>query len=235
MWPLIIGAIIGTITSILTSGAVAVFVENKRRPRLKLSIGAPPLDPPPYDPPRHGIREMRFLFVKVENAPLLGWTRWMIRAPALQCGATITFHHLDGQNVFGRTMVGRWSASPEPVTLPVVGPQGQQFQIIDFARLTVESRMDIYPGQTQTLDIAARSDDDQECYGWNNDEYFCTPPWRNPNWRLPKGRYLVRVIIGSSGQEFTDCYRLINDLSRREFRLENATSNERLLTSGYRN
>jgi hypothetical protein len=112
----------------------------------------------------------------------------MIRASALQCRATITFHHLDGQNIFGRAMNGRWSGSPEPVTLPVVGPQGQQFQIIDFTRLTLESRMDIYPGQIECLDIAARSDDDEECYGWNNEAYFSVSPWKTQNWRLARGR-----------------------------------------------
>jgi hypothetical protein len=50
MWNLIAGAIIGTITSILTSGAVASFVEHMRKPRLKLSIEEPPLDNV-YDPP----------------------------------------------------------------------------------------------------------------------------------------------------------------------------------------
>jgi hypothetical protein len=229
MWSLIIGAIIGTITSILTSGGVAVFVENKRRPRIKLTI-EPPLDLP-YDPPRHSISEMRSLNVNVRNEPLLGSARWMIRAPALQCRATITFHHLDGQNVFGRVIGGRWASSPEPVPLPVVGPQGQQFQIIDFTRLVLESWIDIHPGRSELLNIAARVDNDDECYGWNNESYFSMPPWRNPKWKLPKGRYLVRVVVSSSGQQFTDCFRLINDVSRRDCRLENATPNDRLLTT----
>ena len=170
---------------------------------------------------------MRALRLIVHNEPLPGWAKWMVRAPALQCWATITFHHRDGQNVFGRAMDGRWAGSQQPVPLPVLGPQGQQFEILDFARLTLQSRIDIYPGQSQPLDIVNRADNDEECYGWNNETYFSTPRWRNPNWRLPPERYLVKVIISSSGQEFTDCFRLINNVRRTDFRLEPAGRNER--------
>jgi hypothetical protein len=43
----------------------------------------------------------------------------MVRGPALQCRAEITFHHQDGHNVFGRAMDGRWASSPEPVPSPI--------------------------------------------------------------------------------------------------------------------
>ena len=71
----------------------------------------------------------------------------MMRAPALQCRATISFHHLDGQQVFTEVMEGRWAGSVEPLPLPVIGPEGQQSQIIDVMRLTLESRIDIYPAK----------------------------------------------------------------------------------------
>lgn len=181
-----------------------------------------------YKPPTHSIEEMRSLRVSVLNEPLPVWAKWMVRAPALQCRATITFHHLiDGRNFFGRAMEGRWAGSPEPLPLPVIGPQGQQFQVLDFTRLTLKSRIDIYPGQTQVLDIANRPDNDDECYGWNNETYFATPPWRNPNWKLPRGRYLLTVIISSSGQEVADFFHLANDGLRRDFRLEPASRDER--------
>jgi len=151
----------------------------------------------------------------------------MVRAPALQCRAAITFHHLDGRNVSGRVMDGRWAGSPEPVAIPVVGPQGEQFHILDFTRLTLESRIDIHPGQKQLLDIAFRADDDPDCYGWNNASYFSNPRWRNPDWRLPQGRYLLKVIISSSGRDFIDCFLLLTDLTRRDFRLESASHSDR--------
>jgi hypothetical protein len=221
MWTLIIGAIIGAIASIITSGLVAMFVEFMRRPRLKLSIETPPRDAPRYNPPRNNVSEARFVRVIVHNEQLPGWARWMLRGPALQCKAAITFHHHDNeQNVFGEVMNGRWSGSQEPVPLPVIGPAGQQFQILDCTRLTLGSQIDIYPGRDEALDIVTRFDNDDPRYGWNNEAYFSTPLWRNPKWVLPSGRYLVKVIINSSGQKFVDHFRLINTGPRATCRLE---------------
>jgi hypothetical protein len=206
--------IIGAIIAILASIGTAMFVEYMRRPRLSLSIEHPAWDMayPPQHPVKvqasgafgasgpsgasGGVSAARFLRVYLENKPLRWWAAWMVRSPALQCRATITFHHLnDGQNIFGRVMSGRWSGSPEPVPLRVVGPGGAQFQIIDFSRLTFESRIDVYPGEREVFDIAARFDNDDECYGWNNEAYFSQPIWRNPAWKLDKGRYLVQFEI----------------------------------------
>jgi len=154
----------------------------------------------------------------------------MTRAPALQCKATIAFHHLDGQNIFGRSMEGRWAGSPEPTVIEGVGelshpsddrpPDPIKLTIIDRMRLTLKSRIDVYPGESEDLDIVARLDEDEHCYGWNNETYLCSTPWRNPRWRLARGRYLVRVTVASSGQKCVGTFRLVNDVARFDFRLE---------------
>lgn len=164
----------------------------------------------------------------------LGGPRWMTRAPALQCRATITFHHLDGQNIFGRAMEGRWAGSPEPAPLDGFGqilhpgeaeddPHDQiRMKILDYMRLTLKSRIDVYPGESEELDVAVRLDDEEPCYGWNNETYFGDTPWRSPQWRLERGRYLVRITVVSSGQKCVGTFRLINDVVRTDFRLEDA-------------
>jgi hypothetical protein len=83
--------------------------------------------------------------------------------------------------------------------------------------------MDVYPGEFEILDVAVRLDDEEDCYGWKNESYFCIPPWRNPNWKLPRGRYLVSVEIASSGQKCVGLFRLINDVPGTDFRLEPST------------
>jgi hypothetical protein len=221
MTSLIIGAIIGILGSIGT----AMFVEYMRRPKLKFAIETPPLEV--TYAAGFPANVMRTLRVKLYNDPLPGWARWMLRGPALQCRAIITFHELnDGQNIFGRAMGGRWASSPEPVPISFVTPRGERFQMFDPARFTLESRIDIYPGEQEILDIASRFDNDQECYDGNNEAYFSAPPWRNPNWRLPSGRYLVSAVITSSGQKSAGCFRLMNNLSRADFRLELATRSD---------
>jgi len=226
VWGVFFGAVLGAITSM----GIAVAVENLRRPRLKLSI-----ENPPYDwaaqpgAPAHEVRSLR---VRLTNKELSSWAKWMVRAPALQCRATMTFHHLDGQNVFGRLMNGRWAGSPQPVPLPVVGPGGQQFHLIDYERLTLASRIDVYPGEGELLDIAIRADNDADCYGWNNEAYFSTPQWRNPSWRLSPGRYFVRVVVTSSGQKCIGAFRLVNDVPRTDFRLEPVSERDAKVLAG---
>jgi hypothetical protein len=219
MLSLIIGSIIG----ILGSVGTAIAIEYLRKPKLSLSIERPTLDLP-Y-PEGHPARRLRNLRILVHNKPLPYLVRWMIRAPALQCRATITFHDVnDGQDIFGRAMDGRWANTPQPVATILVTPRGEQYSIFDLARFSLDSRIDIYPDETEMLDIACRCDDDVECYGWNNETYFSTPRWRNPNWRLPGGqRYLVKVIITSSGQKQFGCFQIMNNVPIADFRLEMAT------------
>jgi hypothetical protein len=151
----------------------------------------------------------------------------MTREPALRCHASIRFRHLDGRSVFSRPMEGRWVNSPQPAAVEAFGTmagldgdQPIKLHIVDDARLTLVSRIDVHAGETQELDIAARFDEDQECYGFNNESYFRR--WRNSEWRLDTGEYLVEVTVVSSGQICTGLFRLINRVRSEDFRLEDA-------------
>jgi hypothetical protein len=88
--------------------------------------------------------------------------------------------------------------------------------------------MDVYPGEQERLDIAARFDNESECYGWSNDSYFSDPVWRIPDWRLPPGRYLVNVTVVSSGEKATGLFRLVNDVPQSDFRLQEALPDDRI-------
>jgi hypothetical protein len=151
----------------------------------------------------------------------------MVRAPAQQCRAFITFHHLDGQDVFGRVMSGRWANSKQPVLHEIVDMNNNTtMKLRNYNDLSLDSRIDVYAGEPQPLDIAIRADDDVECYGWNNESYFSTPQWRNPRWRLPPNppnRFIVKVSVEASGLKRTGYFRLINDVPRPDFRLTSAT------------
>jgi hypothetical protein len=209
-----IGIIAGGLITILT----AIGIEYLRRPVLQLIIETPPLDlPSPSNPAK--IR--RHLRLKLQNEPLPKIWRWTQRAAALQCRGEITFHNLDGQAFFDRAMAVRWASAPEPIASQIVDPaepQEPKFFILDFARAATESRTDVYPGEEEVLDVAVRFDDEADCYGWNNDSYFYN--WRNPNWRLPRERYLIKVVVTSSGQKCVGKFRLINNVdSRADFRL----------------
>jgi hypothetical protein len=215
----ILEVVLGAIVAIL----LTIWIEYVRKPKLELRV-ARPTD---IDYQSHPANAVRFLAVELTNKPLPRPLKWMIRNAALQCHGTITFNHLDGQNLFGRGMSIRWSGSPEPVALQfTVG--NQHIMFADPARFTLASKMDIYPGESERLDIAAKFDDDTECYGWSNENYFSDPAWRHPQWKLPSGRYLVKVTVISSGEKCTGIFRLINDVARQDFRIEHALPGDKV-------
>ena len=220
----IISIVLGGIITIVT----VIFVENLRKPKLELAI-ADPHDKEYGDehPARKsvGVWKVRYLGISLVNKSPSWWFKWISRNAALQCRGFITFHHLDGQNVFGRAMPVRWSYTPEPI--PIVGIiDNKQIYIFDPAKLTLESRVDVYPGESQRLDVGARFNNEDECYGWNNENYISVPQWRNPSWKLSHKRYLIKVTVVSSGDKCTKIFRLINDVSQNDFRIESALATD---------
>jgi hypothetical protein len=221
---LTLSVVFGGVITILT----VIFIENLRKPKLELMIADP--NDKEYGeehPARQSVKvwKVRYLGISLINKSPSWWHRWISRNAALQCSGFITFHHLDGQNVFGRAMPVRWSYTPEPV--PLVGfIDNKQIQILDLARITLESRVDVYPGEDKRLDVAALFNDEDECYGWNNENYFSDPQWRNPRWKLSAQRYLIKVTVVSSGEECTGVFRLINDVKQDDFRIEPVLPND---------
>src|SRR5260370_38103640 len=128
MLQLIIGAIIAIL--------ITIWMEYLRRPSLTLSVETPPIDTEYEGRPAKNRRGVR---LKLHNEPLPSWAQWMVRAPALQCRGIVTFHHLDGQNIFGRAMAARWANSVEPVPISIANSKGEeQFRMLD-PRLAAES------------------------------------------------------------------------------------------------
>jgi hypothetical protein len=210
----IIGGLIGAVIASL----FVIWVEYSRKPKLRLRI-ADPVDSSYTNRPAN---QARYLCLMVENKKLPRMMRWLLRDTAAYCHGIINFYHLDGQDIFGRKMEARWSWSTEPVPMIATLPSGQQISIFDPVKLSPELHRNIHSGESERMDIAARFDSDVECYGWCNDNYFSSPRWRNPDWRLDQGRYIVKVMITYSGESRIDLFRLINDVPISAFRLVDA-------------
>ncbi len=209
--------LLGAILSIITT----IVIEFQRKPKLIIRIAKPSDNR--Y--PNHPATRSKFLGVDVENKPLPLVFRWLSRNTANQCFAFLTFYHLDGQKVFSSEMVGRWSGSPEPVA--PIAISGDNITInnvtisFDLSAASVLKR-DIFPGNLERLDVVARFDNDSDCYGWNNEAYFSNPQWRNPKWQLKPDRFIVKIEIETSGEKTVELFRLCNDVSLNDFRLEPA-------------
>jgi len=209
--------LLGAILSIVTT----IFIEFQRKPKLNIRIAK--ASDNHY--PNHPAQRAKFLGVDIENKPLPLVFRWLSRNTATQCTTLLTFYHLDGQKVFSSFMVGRWSGSPEPVAPIAISGDNITIKNVtisfDLSAASILKR-DIFPGNLERLDVAARFDNDNECYGWNNEAYFSRPQWRNPKWQLQQGRYVVKVEVDTSGEKTTELFRLCNDVSIEDFRLEPA-------------
>lgn len=127
--------------------ATTIWVEWLRKPRLELRI-ADIKDEVYKERPAD---KARYLGLKLVNGPLGRWVRWMSREAALQCHGTVTFHHLDGQNVFGRVMPIRWTRSPELVPAQLLTVDGKPVFYFDPSHYTLTPRIDIHPGDSERL------------------------------------------------------------------------------------
>ena len=110
--------VLGALASIL----IAITTDWLRKPSLVIEPESPPLDRT-YVPASFA-QNARYLRVSVMNRQPQHFLGWIGRNAALRCEAEVTFYHLDGQDVFGRPMLGRWVDSPEPPEPMMVGSVG---------------------------------------------------------------------------------------------------------------
>lgn len=220
------GAFLGGVLSLL----VAVGIEYLKKPRLELVAENPPVDQHYTNAPAG---DARFVRVKVRNRAMPKLLRWLGRSAAYQCIGYVQFHHLDnGAPVFSKAMPIRWSGSAEPIMYHAL-PTGGVAQVFDPIKYDAAFRRDCFPGSEELADVAAKFDNDDECYGWSNETYLPGKGWRNADYRMPRGRYLVRVTIRSSGENVSKVFQLENSVARQHFRLlESSTAESKKLGTG---
>src|SRR5580704_138438 len=190
-------AFLGWFFGAVAAIAVIIWLERLRSPRLTL---ADPVPNPPHQvdiPPRGPFQnDWRSLRVVVNNELLRPWANWwLVRLPAQQCRADITFlRSTDASPIFQQPMTGRWaSGAPEPRVAHVQTASGQTVPVL-LNPQELKPALDLYPGDSLILDVAIRVDGENDCYGWNDETYYYSN-WRNPNRQLPKGLYLVEVTV----------------------------------------
>lgn len=220
MWATVASIVVGAILSFLG----VMFIEWERQPKLRLSIEDPPTDAK-YDA-QHPAKDARFVRVLLSNRAMPKGLRWLRREAAIHCTAEIQFYHLeDGAPFFETPMPGRWAGSDEPVS-PFLLPNGNIVTILDPTKYNHGFYMDCYPGAKEALDVAAKFDNDAECYAWSNWSYLPGKVWRNAERALPKERILVQVSVYSAGEKISGLFQLENTVSRHDFRLLPATERD---------
>jgi hypothetical protein len=216
----VLGAFFGALLSILARMAI----EKQRKPKFEFTIESTPLD---RSNAQISVNQSRFLRVSLLNRPMPRFFSWFLaRSAAYHCTGDIQFHYLDdGAPVVSRAMPVRWAGSDEPLSEHVL-EGGEVRYLFDFAKYNAAFRRDCFPGTAELVDVAGRYDDEEDCYGWSNESYLTAKGVRNPDFKLAKDRYLVKVTIYSSGEKASAVFKLENSSSRENFRLSSASEEE---------
>jgi hypothetical protein len=210
-------AFLGWFFGAIAAIAVAITVEHLRNPPLRFSVHQPD-QLQARDPFQNNWRSLK---VEVFNDPLPGWCWWLLRLPAQQCRAEISFLRENATQFIERPMPGRWAGTPEPAVAYVSGPHGVVPILTNPQEL--KPTVDLYPGDKELLDVVVRVQGEDECYGWNDEAYFYKD-WLNPNLKLNRAVYLIDVTITSSGRKRTERFSLENDGPFTSFRLNHSYS-----------
>ena len=141
----------------------------------------------------------------------------------MQCHGDIQFYHLeDGAPILSRHMPIRWASSDEPLTWQAL-PDNRVVQLFDPSKYNASFHRSCFPGNNELIDVAVKFDEDEDCFGWTSENYLPDKDWRNPEWKLAKGRYLAKVIVHSSGETASAVFQLDNTTARNNFHLAPAT------------
>jgi hypothetical protein len=232
-WGVLNGFLSIPIVSILIGAILTIWatieIEKTKKPILEMEIVnhdivdySNSIDPKPAC-------KAKFLYVALKNETLKWPWKWLLRSAALQSHGTIKFYHLeDGTSVFSEPMPLRFSALPAP-EVQAIDLGDRIATVYDLMKINLNGRYDVYPGDVRTINIVARFDKDEDCYGWTHENMISEPRWRTPKWRMPKGRYLVKVQVLSSGETCEEIFRLINDVSIENFRLMPALPTDKVI------
>lgn len=189
--------------------AVSFFIESQKRPVLDVKVEE---DPP--DVPCQGNPVLRGKWLRVLVTNKRSRVPFVVRQNA-HCRASISFIDNKKQQIFSSDMPGRWANTPEPVH--TISRDGVLELIYDENLVYPYRCVEIAPGETEPLDIVAKFDDDDECYGWNNESHIHN--WRNIKYKLEKDWYIVEVKIYYSGRKKIERFRIINKGNYDDFRL----------------
>jgi hypothetical protein len=233
----IVQLLIGTTLGTLSGFWFSLLLEKKKRPLLEIEVAEQEIAT---------ASNTKWLWVRIRNKPIQGWmSKFTDRETAYACKAQVRISSFGDNHLFFE-MTGRWGDSstpkyeevklepdligkiapvPDSKTMIITCDDGTQIR----RRLINEQpTYDIPAGSSTILDVVFRQRGDDDCYGWN-DENYLLDDWRQPinRRRLDPGQYIAEVKIQTGGQEFTNMFVIRNDEAFEKFRLEDYLKNSK--------
>lgn len=85
--------------------------------------------------------------------------------------------------------------------------------------MILSRRMDVHSHHDERIGVLLKHEGDSDCYLFSNESYYFHA-WKNPAWRLPEGRYRLRVtVLHENGESSADLKLENSGRSRNDVRL----------------
>lgn len=179
--------IVGFIVGVFASFLAAIGFEKFKTPNLEITVGPKTT---PNNLPGRASTKYSFLHLNVSNK-----NNWLkLTNPALSVRAKLYFKDpSNNKELF--SIDGRWSGNPEPYTpMSPLGDRGTVNPTI----FPVLRKIDIFPGQTEGLDVAIKYDDENPIYAFSNESYIpSNKMWRSQNWQIDLKKILIDVTVNT--------------------------------------
>ena len=164
---------------------IALWIEKKRMPKLVINTSESANSDNTYrEPNPHANERWKFFRVEVENRKFPKLLSWIPRQTAENCRAKIEFYK-KGESSPIFAFAGRWASTPEIPHIPNEA----------IVKLQHPDPVTIPVCEKENLDVITKAENDDNAYGWNNESYF--HDWKNPNYKLNEGEYIVKVTINT--------------------------------------
>jgi hypothetical protein len=145
----------------------------------------------------------RFAVVDIRNSSPPRWAPFLTRETASDCRVEIQFYRQD--KAATPPIEARWSDRPEPFRLSP-DPYSRTLVPVPAPELIPDSRWYDLPADDRWREVAVAVLLDGEAYGWGAESYL--HGWRNPDWKLERGDYEVRLSIRGGGVKKVAKFRL---------------------------
>jgi len=162
--------------------SIVLLVERFRLPKIEIVVSEEANDDVTY-PTEHPMAGQRWKFFRVwvKNKSMSRWLHWLVRETAENCRAIINIEGIDNETHVAYK--GRWASTPEIPNILYAA----------VVKITHPDPVSIRASEKEALDIITKHEKDLGAYSWNNESYFHN--WRNPNYKLERGQYRVRVTV----------------------------------------
>jgi len=172
---------------------VALWIERMRMPKLLIETSESVNSDNTYPTPnKHAGERWKFFRVGVKNKPFPKFLSWIPRQTAENCQGKVEFYKKkEVVPIFA--FKGRWSSTTEIPNIPHLA----------IVKLDHPDPVTIPVGEKEIMDIIVKAEKDDGVYGWNNESYLSCHDWRNSNYKLDEGEYIIKVTISNqNGNSF---------------------------------